>query len=299
MLDDITRKEMISIFQDTNQTVAKKYLSETLGSIKRSVIYRENDKKYIEPDDKRPFENMEVHVYKGTTVGTAIKLKKKYPDDKVAILNFASAKHPGGMVTNGSVAQEECICRCSNLYQILSDNKFEKDFYDYHRYSKKKYKNLYTSRLIYSPDVILFRNDEKKYHFNQYNKIKKNGPEYTVDVITCAAPNLRGLYGKTNEEMLRNNDMYEIYVDRIRHIFLSAYTNKVDHLVLGAFGCGVFRNSPNEIATAFHEVQDEFRGCFKSIVYAIYCGTDKSSVNYDVFRTEFKLSWVPNNKNEI
>ncbi len=290
------KEKMIKIFQDTLKATQKRYLRQTADSIRESILYQEGDKRYKHPGDDRPYDTMEVHVYKDTTVDTAIRIKKKHFDDKVAILNFASAKSPGGKVVDGSIAQEECICRCSNLYSILTDPKFKKGYYEFHKYSHSK---LYTDKLIYSPDVILFRNDAHRYHFNKWNKHKKNGPEYPVDVITCAAPNIRGLGGGVDKQLVMRNDMNKIYVERIRAIFLSAYTHGVDHLILGAWGCGVFRNDPKEIAKAFHEVQDEFKGCFKNIVYSIYCDEGERSENYEAFREEFKLSWMDNKNEEL
>lgn len=268
------KEEMIKIFEDTLKAT-QPYTVETADTIRNSILYEPDDKRYT--SDMKRDHKTHVSVEKGTTVEYGLKLKAKHKKDKVAILNFASAKHPGGMVIKGSIAQEECICRCSNLYSVLSDSKFKNGFYDYHKYQHNK---LYTSKLIYSPNVLFLRDDSKNYNF-----IKDI---VMMDVITCAAPNIRGLNGKVDMSIVRNNNMDKIYYDRISSIFKAAVTNGVDHLVLGAFGCGVFRNSPNAIARVFHEVQDEYSGCFKSIVYAIYCGTDKSSVNYDVFNTEFK-----------
>lgn len=268
------REDMVEIFQDTLKQL-QPYSSDMAQQINRSILYVENDERYQYPIRRE--HKTDVRVVKGTTVGEGVKLKKKYPDDKVAILNFASAKHPGGMVVKGSIAQEECICRCSSLYPVLSDEKWKNGYYNYHKFGHNK---IYTSRLIYSPDIIFIKDDSKNY-------MKLKDVE-RMDVITCAAPNLRAIGGKVDMAIVRENNMPKIYYDRIKHIFNAAYINDVQHLVLGAFGCGVFRNSPNDIARAFHEVQDEFHGCFKSIIYAIYCGTDKSSVNYDVFRTEFK-----------
>jgi uncharacterized protein (TIGR02452 family) len=268
------KEEMVTIFQDTMKKL-QPYNTDTVDSIKNSVLYDVDDRRYISsPKGKH---KTKVTVVKGTTVEYGLKVSHKHKGDKVAILNFASAKHPGGMVIKGSVAQEECICRCSNLYSVLSDAKFSKQYYEYHKFSHNK---IYTSKLIYSPDIIFIKDDSKDYA-DLKHPVK-------MDVITCAAPNLRGLNGKVDMSIVRNNNMSDIYYERISNIFKAAYTNGVDHLILGAFGCGVFKNNPNDIARAFHEVQDEFHGCFKSITYAIYCGTDKSSVNFDVFRTEFK-----------
>ena len=77
--------------------------------------------------------------------------------------------------------------------------------------------------------------------------------------------------------------LYELHLKRARHIFRVAAANHVDMLVLGAFGCGAFRNDPWVVAKAYRRVTEEFRGHFDVIAYAVYC-TPKDRKNYDAFR---------------
>ncbi len=84
-------------------------------------------------------------VNKGV-IDTAIDLYKQNPNSKITILNFASAKNPGGGFLNGSQAQEESIARATTLCKSL--RKYDKEFYQYHRDLKSP---LYSNLMIHSP----------------------------------------------------------------------------------------------------------------------------------------------------
>jgi uncharacterized protein (TIGR02452 family) len=80
---------------------------------------------------------------------------------------------------------------------------------------------------------------------------------------------------------LLTTDLYKHYHDWPRytavmrakcyHCLLAAKENVVQHLVLGALGCGAFRNEPNEVAKIWQEVLslNEFQNAFISITFAI------------------------------
>lgn len=195
---------------------------------------------------------------------------------KVAVLNFASATRPGGGVATGSSGQEECICRCTTLYPCLTTKEAEVRFYDPHR---KNVGPLHNDDIIYTPDVAVIKNDD-------YDRLPE--PVY-IDVITCAAPNLREKnISKYNQERepapdITSEELKAIHMSRARQILSAAAQNFVDVVVLGAFGCGAFRNDPNVVAAAYREVLPEFTKRFKAIEFAVYC-RDKNTENYEAFK---------------
>ena len=107
----------------------------------------------------------------------------KYGNPSAAVLNFSSYKNPGGMFLNGSKAQEECLCRSSNLYQCLKDEKVFEDYYFYHA---KIGGNWFTDRMIYSSGITVFKDD------SPVPVLMPENEWFQVDVITCAAPYLGG-----------------------------------------------------------------------------------------------------------
>ena len=98
---------------------------------------------------------------------------------KTCILNFASATNPGGGVTRGSSAQEECICRSSTLYPCLNTGALWNRFYGPHR---KAGNPLYNDDCVYTPDVCVFRED------TAIPELLQEEHWWNVNVLTCAAP---------------------------------------------------------------------------------------------------------------
>lgn len=174
-------------------------------------------------------------------------------DDNVVILNFASAKNPGGGFLYGARAQEEDLTRKSGLYACLKPQSA------YYTANKKSRSCLYTDHLIYSPKVPFFRDD---------NLALVDEP-YLLSVITSPAPNAR-------EELQKNPksspQIFEVLDRRAKDILLAAKINNHRTLVLGAWGCGVFRNNPIHVSKVFlkHLEHDDFNGCFDTVVFAIY-----------------------------
>ena len=171
--------ENVEIFEDT------KNLCEKNGRIKESLAKSvKNQKLILEGEhlpvvDKSRFtDNAKVIVSTKRTFAAA----SGYVKQKVAVHNFASSTNPGGGVTRGSSAQEECLCRCSGLYFCLSVPEMMKGFYYPHRNAKNPINN---ADIIYTPDATVFKTDTSR------PKLMDEKDWYDVDVITCAAPNLR------------------------------------------------------------------------------------------------------------
>ena len=71
---------------------------------------------------------------------------------KIGVLNFASAKNPGGGFLNGSVAQEECLAFCSNLYHTQTTGQGPR-YYEINRANRDP---VYTDTMLIG-DVTFFR----------------------------------------------------------------------------------------------------------------------------------------------
>jgi uncharacterized protein (TIGR02452 family) len=147
-----------------------------------------------------------------------------------ASLIFASARNPGGGFLRGAEAQEESVARSSALYACQLT---QPSFYEAHRASRDL---RYSHRAIYSPSVPVFRND----------KGTLLDSPYTTAMVTCAAPNLGAI---TDPDVAAT--VPDVLRARATRVLEVAAFHGHRTLVLGAWGCGVFRNDPVAVAEAF------------------------------------------------
>ena len=204
---------------------------------------------------------------------------------RTCVLNFASAGNPGGGVVNGSSAQEEALCRCSTLYFNLNTSAMWDGFYSPHRAARDP---IHNDDAIWTPRVVVFKGD---------TALPRTLPEadwYEVDVISCAAPNLREHPSNRmnsgdgdRQVSLAPAKLRAIHERRLSRILDIAVANGAEAIILGAFGCGAFRNDPAVVAAAAATVVPRYRTRFKVIEFAIYCSPGDTR-NIDAFKRAFQ-----------
>jgi len=208
-----------------------------------------------------------IEVTGETTLEAGFRLQAELGQTaSTCLLNFASAKNPGGGFEGGAQAQEESLARSSGLYACLRNH--IDDFYGPHR--KDPQDGLYSHAMLFSPQVPFFRDDSGALC-----------PLWCASVITSPAPNAGvALRKRSRQELLG------ALRERCGRILRLAAGRGQSDLVLGAFGCGVFQNDPRDVAAAFHHwlvESGEFAGMFRRIVFAVP-GAD---ANRDAFEATF------------
>ncbi|WP_051947988.1 TIGR02452 family protein [Streptomyces scabiei] len=188
----------------------------------------------------------------------------------VAVLNFSSARNPGGGYLNGAQAQEEALCRASALYTCVRE---APAFYDHHRTHRDPF---YTDRVIHSPAVPVFRDDRGALL----------DTPYTTGFLTSAAPNASVVRRTTPE---RAPELPRALAVRAERVLETAAANGYRRLVLGAWGCGVFGNDPTQVAAAFRTsltAGGRFEGFFEHVVFGILDRTKGTAIR-SAFEREF------------
>lgn len=180
----------------------------------------------------------------------AIRKIAKEGKEQIGVLNFASAKNPGGGFINGAMAQEESLAASSTLYRTLLAHE------EYYQKNRAQSSMMYTDHAIYSPDVTFFRDGSFQLVETPVN----------ASVLTLPAVNMGQvvLKGEDTEEAKR-------VMRRRMKLALAIFAEQgAKHLVLGAYGCGVFRNDPHLIAAWWKELLEEgMGGYFDSVFHAV------------------------------
>ncbi|MCD7868304.1 MAG: TIGR02452 family protein [Clostridiales bacterium] len=203
------------------------------------------------------------------------KLKEnKESDPRVLVLNLASSTHPGGQTRKGASAQEEDLCRRTSLLVSLESDEAKK-YYDYNNARKT---HMGSDGVMISPCVEVIKDASSE----------TLSDPFPISVMSCAAPMIRlGLEGMSQQE-------YEIMLyRRIQGMLLVAASQNYRHLILGAFGCGVFGNDAAVVSDLFYHVIQKLTFCgkgsgqlFDSIDFAVLCRPGKD-YNYREFCRNF------------
>jgi len=245
--------QQVDITQDLNACLAqtKYYDPDSLSTLEQNVI-----------SSTPKFSTTEFEVRNETTLIGAERLAKSQQFHKIGVLNFASAKNPGGGFINGAQAQEESLARSSALYKSLLKCP---EYYDYHRSHKSL---LYSDRIIYSPNCPVFRKDDGTLLETPYH----------VDFITSPAPNAGAIWRNQPQNRTRISD---VLYSRGAKVLSLAVEQGCDAIVLGAWGCGVFQNEPSMVAQMFANFllpKGQFWGQFKIVLFSVLDSTKQKRI---------------------
>lgn len=263
----MNRKE---IAEDTLQIIEKGSYHNNLGEtvlIKEETDFAvKNSKLFRTEDFPEKFELTKIEgetrfeVTDETTLEAAKRICREDAAANPFVLNFASAKNPGGGFLGGAQAQEESLARSSSLYPCLISN------FEMYEYNRKWTSSLYSDWMIYSPKVPVFRNDDGSLIQKPYLVSFMTSPAVNAGVVRQREANKIHLIEETN-------------LERARKILWIANQNRHETLILGAWGCGVFQNEPRMIAWIFKDLlTGEFANCFERVIMAIYDQTPTRKV---------------------
>ncbi|MCD8222157.1 MAG: TIGR02452 family protein [Clostridiales bacterium] len=280
-------KEINLQFSSEQMREIQVFLPEDVDSLRTEVTASETATETVSSSDDVESNESQALTKSGCTFGcenidALVLAQRKYSelkengesDPKVLVLNLASSTHPGGQTRKGASAQEEDLCRRTSLLFSLESDEAKK-YYDYNNARKT---HMGSDGVMLSPYVEVIKDGSSE----------TLSEPFPISVMSCAAPMIRlGLEGMSQQE-------YEVMLcHRIQGMLLTAASQNYRHLILGAFGCGVFGNDAAVVSNLFyHAIQNlSFHGrrsdqLFDSIDFAVFCRPGKD-YNYREFRRNF------------
>ena len=270
------------IFKENIKIVSESGYSNTKGewiSLNTDNSLSELYQSELPPVNQNQRYKTKISVINEDSIDAGIKLKEQ--GFNPIVLDMACEDNPGGGVIGGCYGQEESLFRRTDLY-------------------------LHTFRYTKSAQVFGLSETETKYPLNRYfggvyvrnanvfrhkeamgYKLMDN--PYKLSFVAVAAIKDPVLI----DNKLSDKDI-KITCAKIRTIFRIGLQNEHDAVVLGAFGCGIFHNPPQSIASCFDQVlnEPEFHNKFKKVVFAILedqCSglSHNNNGNYQPFKDRF------------
>lgn len=237
---------MPELISAVEKSIANQYMIGEEDNIDQPIS-ETNDTKYI-VSGKRSFE-----------------AAKDYVDKKIAVLNFANNLSIGGAPFYAG-AQEESLCRCSTLLPCLREMK--ESFYHKHHelYCTKQMDFMGNDDLIYTPEIIVFKSDERTDPV--YPRMMEHNQWFKVNVITCAAPQMQ-----IAKKQPRNYE--NVIRSRIKKILDVAAKENNEVVIFGAWGCGAFKNPIEVVARVFVDLLKNYD--FKIVEFALATRNDVQS----------------------
>jgi len=245
-----TKRKRVSIREDLEWSVSHSVLITPEQG--KGIMEKYEGISQTGPDGKRHGAGGSLLTGRVENISTVDAVRKLAAEgkEKIGVLNFASAKNPGGGFINGAMAQEESLAASSVLYRTLTANE------EYYRVNRANRSMMYTDYGIYSPDVVFFRD----------GRFCLSGDPVKASVLTMPAVNM-------GQVMAKGEDLQEAkrVMRRRMKLVLAIFAEQgARNLVLGAYGCGVFQNDPLQVAEWWKEIMGEgFCRWFESVFYAV------------------------------
>lgn len=217
-----------------------------------------------------------VFVLRGDWGDVTLKLSKTY-GVCFAVLNMANAYVPGGAYVEGAAAQEENMYRRTDCHFHIGNEEYDADLDRYRpavtRLLLAKEGRVYLD--VASPRVCI-RGSENRSRSDLGYRWLPDDEVFPFYELRASAQDLRDGSPFDPEEARWR---IAAQLDTLRQY-------GIRHAVLGAFGCGAFRNPGEKVARLYKEEIEKRRNDFSVIAFAIFAsgyGPD----NYAAFANAF------------
>ena len=221
-------------------------------------LARENHARWASKVEHSPA-SLDVQIHAGDWGDVTLDLSRSY-GQIFAVLNMANAYVPGGGYIEGAASQEENLYRRSDCHFYIRDEDYDRD----------------TDRYRPHMTELISGAMGRVYLDTRHPRVCIRGAE------DLGQPNLGYRWLEEDEvfsfyelraaaQDLRRGDLFDPALARAK---IAAQLDtlieaNIRHVVLGAFGCGAFRNPADKVAAIYREEIERRRKAFSIIAFAI------------------------------
>lgn len=178
-----------------------------------------------------------------------------------AVLNMANAFTPGGAYVEGTVAQEENMFRRTDCHESLSSAELDHELERYRPDMSVLISGLHGRvYLDVASARVCLRGPEVRTRPDLGYDLLPDDAVFPFYELRAAADDLRDGRTFDREGMARR---IEAQLDTLREA-------GVRHAVLGAFGCGAFRNPASEVARLYRDALAADTRGLREVVFAVF-----------------------------
>lgn len=253
-------------FGDQESAQRRTVLKQTLNAFRNAEppdYYHQHAKANLERwhnERKSTDSKLVIEVLPGDWGDVTQTLTKRY-GTCFAVLNMANAYVPGGAYVEGAVAQEENMFRRTDCHFHISDDEYDIEL---DRYRPE------ITRLLSAKDGVVYldtktprtciRGSEDRTQDDLGYPWLADDEIFPFFELRASAQDLRDGSPFDAEKAWRR---IAAQLDTLRQ-------KNIRHVVLGAFGCGAFRNPAHHVAQIYKEEIDKRQADFSVIAFAIF-----------------------------
>lgn len=259
------RENTIAIFEEMIRLCEREQrLAKAIhNSREHTVIYESPVPEVLKPA-KCWEKSCTIATWKLPVLAAVQKLYRRFPDDRIALLNFVPAMEHSGGIMRGSLDQEQCLYSCTTLYPCLNMPPLLREPFFHCEKGLPSYRDIY----IYTPTVIQIKAGKEE------PEIMEQKDWVSFDVVSCTVPDREKKSDITavsqKDIHVVGNNIEECLENKFCGFLQLAAHHGADILVLDVLGLNTRYDSAHIVEKALQKALKQFEYCFRAVILPVF-----------------------------